>query len=51
MNDIQKELDQAYKLLSSISVQGDGVDVMFAVRERLRKAFALAADKEVEDNG
>lgn len=46
MNDTQKELDQAYKLLSAIPVQGDSVDIMYAARERLRKAFALAADEE-----
>lgn len=48
MTDVQKELDQAYKLLSAIPVQGDSVDVMYAVRERLRKAFALAEDEEGE---
>ena len=30
MTELQKEIDQAFKLLSAIQVSGDGVDVMAA---------------------
>lgn len=45
MNNIQKELDQAFKLVSGIPVKGEAVELMFAAKEHLRKAFSLAADK------
>ena len=52
MNDIQKELDQAFLLLDRIPVQGASVETMYAVRVRLRRAFQMAADvKEEEQNG
>lgn len=58
MNDMMKEIDEAFKLLSAIHVAGDAVDVMAGVREHLRHAYKLAASepmdtvsKEVEPDG
>ena len=53
MNDLMKEIDEAFKLLGVISVAGDAVDVMAGVREHLRRAYKLAAPepKEVESDG
>lgn len=52
MNELQKELDQAFNLVSAIPVSGGGVDVMAAAREHLRRAYQLAVppdDEEKED--
>lgn len=40
MNEILQKLDEAYKLISSLSVSGDVVDVIAAVRFNLREAQA-----------
>lgn len=50
MTDLQKELDQAFKLMSAVPVSGDGVDVMAAAREHLRTAYQMAAQEEEEKN-
>lgn len=42
MNELQKHIDQAYKLISAFAVKGDGVEVIAGVREHLRQAYALA---------
>lgn len=51
MTDMQKEIDAAFKLLSSIPVNGDGVDVMAAARNHLREAYKLANKSEAGENG
>ncbi len=51
MTDLQKELDRAFACLSAIPVSGDGVEIMAAAREHLRKAFQLAEPVKEEDNG
>ena len=53
MSEIQKELDEVYKLVSVVQVSGDAVDVIATVRARLRKAYELAAapDAEGESDG
>lgn len=48
MTDLQKELDQAFSLISAIPVSGEGVELMAAAREKLRKAFKMAEEKETE---
>ena len=39
MNETMKKLDEAFKLLSTISVAGDAVDVMAVVRSKLRAVY------------
>ena len=39
MTELQKEIDQAFKLVSAIQVSGDAVDVMAMVRGHLRAAY------------
>lgn len=51
MTDLQKEIDKAFKLVSAISVSGDVVDVMAAVRNHLRAAFDMAGKLEVSEDG
>lgn len=51
MTDLQKELDRAFACLSAIPVSGDGVEIMAAAREHLRKAFKLAEPEKEEANG
>ena len=45
MNDIQKEINEAYRMVSAIPVSGDAVDVMAGSRIHLKEAFRLAGDK------
>lgn len=53
MKDLQEELIRAFSLISAIPVSGDGVDIMAAARERLRKAYRMAGEQkgEVADDG
>lgn len=45
MNDIQKKLSEAHKMISIIFVSGDAVDVMSAARLRIKEAYEMAGDK------
>lgn len=45
MNNIQKKIEEAYRMISAASVSGDSVDVMAGARIKLRDAFKLAGDK------
>lgn len=49
MNEIQKELDQAYRLLATLPVRGDNVEIMASIRQQLRRAYALAESKDKGD--
>lgn len=55
MNEIMKNLQEAFDMLSTIPVQGQNVDVMYNARVKLRVAYKIAADKnkseEVSNNG
>lgn len=44
MNEIQKKIDTAHRMISIISVSGDAVDVIAAARATLKEAFALAGE-------
>ena len=41
----QKEIDEAYKLISALQASGDTVDLIASVRVHLRKAYELAEEK------
>ena len=45
MNDIQKEINEAYRMVSAIPVSGDAVDMMAGARIHLKEAYKLAGDK------
>ena len=45
--EIRKDLEDVFTLLSSIPVRGDGVDIMAGVREKLRHAYKLAKIDEL----
>lgn len=45
MNDIQKLIEEAHRMISVIAVSGDAVDVMSRARIKLKEAFQLAGDK------
>lgn len=51
MTELQKKIDHVFKLVSAISVSGDGVDVMAAVRSHLRAAYGMAGELEAEEDG
>ena len=42
MKELKQELDQAYKLVSTLRVDGDAVDVVSGIRAHLRRAWTLA---------
>ena len=52
MNEILKELNSAFQIVSTIPVTGDSVDAMAAVRSKLRKVYAeiekIAVDFDVK---
>ena len=45
MNDVMRELDEAFALLSAIPVAFDNVDRMAMAKEHLRRAYKLAEKK------
>lgn len=47
MNEIQKAIQWAHRMISVIPVSGDAVDVMSGAREKLKEAYDLAGDKSV----
>lgn len=52
MNETQKEIKAALDMLSALSVSGDVVDMMAAVKIHLREAYRLAApEKEAAGDG
>lgn len=50
MDAIKKELDNVFGLVSSISVKGTDVEVMFAVRQGLRKAYSMLQELDTKHN-
>ena len=50
MEAIKKELDNVFGLVSSISVKGSDVEVMFAVRQGLRKAYSMLQELDTKTN-
>lgn len=51
MTEIQKEIKEAFELVSAILVSGDAVDVMAAARNHLRTAYGMAKSEEAEKDG
>ena len=49
MNELQKELDEVFRLISAIPVSGESVEVMAMARERLRRAYQQAGRTEKEE--
>lgn len=45
MNDIQKMIMEAHRMVSIIAVSGDAVDVMAGARIKLKEAYEMAGDK------
>lgn len=50
---LSEHINQAYKMLSAVSVSGDSVDYMAMARQELRAAhkLALESEKEVASDG
>lgn len=48
MKEVLNELDAAYKLISSVPVRGDAIDIIAEARARLRKAYTELENKEGE---
>lgn len=48
--EINKELNDALKILGMIMLSGDAVDCMAAAKNKIRKVVSMI-EKEVENNG
>lgn len=48
MKELKETIDSAYRMLSTLQVSGDAVDVVAAVRAKLRKAYSLAGEAAKE---
>lgn len=46
MEEVRKEIQDAWRLLSTLPVSGDAVDVLAACRMALRRAYAAAQNAE-----
>ena len=52
MNEIKTEINDAFAILSRLSVSGDTVDLMAAVRAKLKRAMRMLDKMEKgEDDG
>ena len=52
MDNVKKHLDNAFKILSTMYVNQDNVDIVAAVRAELRQAYAAAMEtEEVTEDG
>ena len=52
MSELQKEINEAFIIISSIPVTGNNVDSMAMARKHLRRAYQIAEEnKEGENNG
>ena len=54
MDELVKDLEFAYRMISSIPVSGDAVDMMASARAKLRKAVVelkVNEQKEGDSNG
>lgn len=45
MNEVKKDVQEALAILSALSVSGDAIDIMAAVRQKLKRAIK-AMDEE-----
>ena len=50
MDDINKEVDDALKILGMIMLSGDAVDCMAAAKNKIRKVVSML-EKEVKTDG
>lgn len=46
MKEIKTEINDAYLILSQLSVSGDAVDLMAAVRAKMKRALRMMNDLE-----
>ena len=44
--ELKKEIDTAFSLISTLLVKGDAVDAVAAAKAALRRAYALVSDSE-----
>lgn len=51
MTELQKEIDQAFKLISAVPVSGEAVELMAAARNHLRAAYNMAGKMEASEDG
>lgn len=48
--DVKGQLETAYKILSTIAVRGDDVELMAAAKERLRMAYRAMTEAPQEED-
>ena len=50
MEEIMKKIDEAFRLISSIAVKGNDVEVMALAKTRLREAYSAAENHGEEEH-
>lgn len=50
MKDLMKDVDSAFRMISSIPVSGDAVDVVAAARAKLRGVYARLEEMQNKEN-
>ena len=51
MNEVKKQIDEAFKLISCIPVSGENVEIMASAKAKLRAAYAELSKQEGTENG
>lgn len=51
MNEVKKQLEEAFQILSAIPVSGENVEIMAAAKAKLRAAYAELNKQEDTENG
>ena len=51
MENVLKELDSAFRIISTIPVSGDNVEIMAAAKAKLRAVYAELSKQEGTENG
>lgn len=51
MEELRKEVDAIYRMISSLSVSGDAVDIIAAVRAKLKRVHGELAKLDVKSEG
>lgn len=49
MNEVKKQIDEAFKLISCIPVSGENVEIMAAAKAKLRTVYAELSKRPADE--
>ena len=49
MNEVKKQIDEAFKLISCIPVSGENVEIMAAAKAKLRTVYAELSKRHADE--